>query len=225
MTRQLIYRNSLLLGLFLLSVFCMGLLGFRIFIADSMRYIFLSWNLFLAAMPYFFIGIAQISSQRGSKLFSVLSMALCILFLPNSPYIITDLFHITQRTTMPLWYDTLLVFSFALCGLLFFYATLGKMESILPSPFRYVFIITVIFLCAFGIYLGRYLRFNSWDILSNYDLLLSEMYTRFRNPLQHPRTWGFTLGYGSLLAMGAVCIKLFQQYLYSIRPIEKMQKH
>ena len=71
----------------------------------------------------------------------------------------------------------------------------------------------IIFLNAFGIYLGRYMRFNSWDIISNPMALFGEIVNRFVDPIHHPGTWGMTLSYGFLFIIGYFCLKLFQRSL------------
>jgi uncharacterized membrane protein len=50
-------------------------------------------------------------------------------------------------------------------------------------------VVAVLFLGSFGVYLGRFLRWNSWDILANPVSLLLEVAVRFTNPFLHYRTW------------------------------------
>ena len=96
---------------------------------------------------------------------------LWLLFLPNSPYILTDLFHLRPREYFPLWYDLVLVLSFALIGMMVFLKSLKDMFGMLQKYVKpaYVAIITpfVFWLISFGLYLGRYLRFNSWNVVNH----------------------------------------------------------
>jgi len=71
-------------------------------------------------------------------------------------------------------------------------------------------VLFVTFLCSFGIYLGRYLRFNSWDVMSNPNNLFDEIANRMINPSRHTQTIGVTLLYGAFLLTGYWVIKLFQ---------------
>jgi len=138
-------------------------------------------------------------------------MAMAIRFLPNAPYIVTDLFHPRYSTAALLWYDTLLVFSCAISGLIFFYTSLVKMEKLFtkkyPRPISLIAIPALIFLSAFGIYLGRFVRFNSWDIITQPSTLLYEMGDRLLNPFGHPDTWQVTIAYGIFFWIGYQFVK------------------
>ena len=116
---------------------------------------------------------------------------------------------------MPLWFDTLLVFSFSITGLLLFYDVLLKMYRFLSNQLSTIWaifgIVTIIFMNAFGIYLGRFLRFNSWDIVSNPFSLAREILDRFIHPFAHPQTWGVTLGYGTLFLVGYVMAEILSR--------------
>ena len=98
-------------------------------------------------------------------------LVLWLLFIPNAPYILTDLFHLRQRAYFPLWYDLILVLSFAFIGMIIFLKSLRGMLGILKmyvSPFYAAIITPLLFwLISFGLYLGRYLRFNSWNIVNH----------------------------------------------------------
>jgi len=65
----------------------------------------------------------------------------------------------------------------------------------------------ILFLTGFGVYIGRFLRFNSWDMASNPKLLFLEIFDRIAQPTSHPRTWGFTIGFGTLLLFGFLIFK------------------
>ncbi len=204
------FRNKFEAAIALMFVFNIGLLIFRVFYSMEFRFIFLIWNLFLAVVPYFFMEIALKKQQNRWTPWLLLGGSL--LFLPNSPYIITDLFHLKHQAAMPLWFDTLLVFSFAITGFLLFYNVLQKMHRFLEQRFSNFLtisgVITIIFLNAFGVYLGRFLRFNSWDIISNPWRLAQEILDRFIHPFAHPQTWGVTLGYGTLFLVCYVLVEI-----------------
>ncbi len=151
------------------SGFAILLLVYRMFKTESPAYIFLAWNLFLAFIPYWvsnFLGV-----QNKFRLWHVPMLCLWLLFLPNSPYILTDLFHLKQWNGMPLWFDLVMVCSFALIGFILLYRSLLDVIRFFKThlPGRYLnFSLPVLFLTvAFGLYLGRYLRFNSWDVMNH----------------------------------------------------------
>lgn len=94
-----------------------------------------------------------------------------LLFLPNAPYILTDLFHLKIRLPFPLWYDLVLLLSFALIGMIIFLKSLKDMFGVIKnyvSPVYMTIITPVVFwMISFGLYLGRYLRFNSWNVVNH----------------------------------------------------------
>jgi len=133
-----------------------------------------------------------------------LLIASWLLFFPNAPYILTDLFHLQYRSTSrTIWFDLIEILSFAWAGLLFGLLSLMDIEYLLLLKFKTkitsFIIITFLFMSGFGIYLGRFLRWNSWDIISNPIGLFNDIAERFMHPIHHPRTWGMTILMGILL--------------------------
>ncbi len=211
---HLIHRYHKLLALGLLVFWNFLLIAYRVHITGRRVFVFFLWNLFLAILPYLSSEMARYFGSRNKHFSALVFVLLAILFLPNSPYIITDLFHLRERAEMPLWFDTMLVFSVALSGLVLFYVTLFSIRSTLQLLWGKILaeitVLFVTFLCSFGIYLGRYLRFNSWDVMSNPNNLFDEIANRMINPSRHTQTIGVTLLYGAFLLTGYWVIKLFQ---------------
>lgn len=173
------------------SFFAASLLIYRICKTDSLVYIFLAWNLFLAFIPFWISN--HLIKQQKITFYYLPFVLLWVLFLPNSPYILTDLFHLKQRAEIPLWYDLVLVCSFALIGFTLFYKSLIDMirlarEQIQNSYLEYI--LPVFFwVIAFGLYMGRYLRFNSWDIVNHPFRLAHKSF----DSLFHKETIAFTV--------------------------------
>ncbi|MCF6279195.1 MAG: DUF1361 domain-containing protein [Flavobacteriaceae bacterium] len=123
----------------------------------------------------------------------------------------TDFVHLQQGKAKPYWYDLLLISSFALNGMLLFFISINDMHKIIQQKFSntkaWVSTTTIFFLCGFGIYLGRFLRWNSWDILQKPQLLFQDITIRFTDPIQHPKTWGVTLGFGLLFSISFFIFK------------------
>jgi uncharacterized membrane protein len=181
--------------LFLFFSFICCLIGGRVFYTQSSMYIFLIWNLFLAFVPFW---ISKLFLRFGySKYFSILLFISWLLFFPNALYIITDLIHLQRKSLMPIWYDAVIVFSSALLGLILAFTSLIKVEEFLRLKFSNkkiaLAVPAILFLGSFGVYLGRFLRWNSWDIIQNPWGLVSSVAERFINPFEHLRTWGLTL--------------------------------
>ena len=122
-------------------------------------------------------------------------------FLPNAPYIITDLFHIRHVQEPLLWFDTITLFLFALTGLLAgLYATLVAHRMLRPlagSFWSWALMLGAQVLSGFGIYLGRFGRWNSWNVLTKPMDLFHAVATAYHDNLSIK----LTLAYGFVLAV------------------------
>ena len=153
------------------SGICFSLVVARIFWTGNLRYSFLVWNLFLAWLPLMFAILAEDNFEEGKRprwRFFGMSAA-WLLFFPNAPYIFTDLVHLTNRFFAHFWVDLAIVLSCAFTGLILGFVSLYLMQSIVTRMLGRVagwaFVAVAAGLCSFGIYLGRFLRFNSWDVI------------------------------------------------------------
>jgi len=191
-------------------LFTLLLLTVRIMITGQLVYIFLAWNLFLAWVP-FAISNKLEKNKTASGWETFLLLFLWLLFLPNAPYIITDFFHLKQRNPVPYWYDVLLLFSAAFNGLILGLLSLQKVEIFLISKFGSrkgtLVILVSFFLCAFGIYIGRFLRWNSWDIITNPGDIAEDIFDRLINPFDHFKTWSVTILFGTFLSLVYFSVK------------------
>jgi uncharacterized membrane protein len=199
--------------LFILSLFSFGLSLFRIFYTHSFEFLFLNWNLFLAFIPWFISSIIILKKLQNKKILLVIMALSWVIFFPNSPYIITDLFHLGMSSKAPLWYDLILILSFAWTGLLFGFVSLMDIEKLLENYVgkgKTTFItVSFLFMSGFGIYVGRYLRWNSWDVILSPFALSSDILSKISHPIYNPRAWGLTLFIGLLLNLIYFSFKLF----------------
>ena len=177
----------------------------RIKLNKSFFYLFLVWNVFLAIIPYT-ITMYLNTKTNINKYKLGFWFLVWLAFLPNAPYIVTDLIHIRVGNDSLLWLDILVVLSFVLTGLLLFYLSIFDMQRLIISKFKRLPITTitlsVIFLCGFGVYLGRFLRYNSWEIISNPQVLISDVFHILLSPFQNSDAWLFTLGFSGFLMVG-----------------------
>ena len=133
------------------------LLYFRIQWSGSLMFVFLTWNLFLAWIPFLLAFVLSEMNNNGtSRIKKVGVFATWLLFFPNSPYILTDLFHLRLRSEIPLWFDLVLILSFAWNGLLLGYSSLMEIQKVLRTRLSAgivnFFIAGLLVLCSFGIY-------------------------------------------------------------------------
>jgi uncharacterized membrane protein len=186
-------------------LFVAALLLMRIMYAHNWRYIFLLWNLFLAWVP-FQIAVSLSANQQYNKWVKY-GLVLCwLLFFPNALYIITDLIHLEgESDRAPVWFDAVLLFTSSITGLMMAFISLYQVEVFMRKNIsvRHAnkLVVAALFLGSFGVYLGRFLRWNSWDILANPVSLLIEVAVRFTNPFMHYRTWVITLLLTSLFCL------------------------
>ncbi len=183
------------------SGLALGVLWLRFQLTDHWYFLFLVWNLFLAWVPW---AISQVLTVKKIPLSLQLPLlGLWLLFFPNAPYILTDLFHLRPRAGLPLWFDLLLILSFAWAGLMWGFASLRTIEQhIFRSWSRHLaplLTFATLYLSAYGVYLGRYLRFNSWDLAHRPASILMEIADTWLHPMAHLDTVGFTAGFGSFL--------------------------
>ncbi|WP_395053633.1 DUF1361 domain-containing protein [Flavobacterium sp.] len=166
----------------LFSAYCFSLLLLRAKITNSTYLFFLIWNLFLAIIPYFISSYIIVKSKQiKSNLLLVISFICWLLFLPNSFYIITDLVHIVRSTGNLFYLDLIIICSFATIGFLLGLLSLNHFKIFLNSrnlvKYSTYTIPFICILCGFGIYLGRILRYNSWNIISNPFQLFVDLVT------------------------------------------------
>jgi uncharacterized membrane protein len=145
----------------------------RILVSGHGRQLYLIWNLFLAWVPLILALIIAHLNQRN-QLRGWLPLAATsawLIFFPNAPYILTDLIHLRSSTHERFWVDLLLILLFGFTGLVLGFLALYLMQQVIAQRLgraaAWFFIPVMAGLAGFGIYLGRFLRWNSWDILLN----------------------------------------------------------
>ena len=185
------------------SALGIGLLAARSLYYRQDAFLFYIWNLILAWLPLYFAVHAVESARRERAMMAVGTGLLWLLFLPNAPYLVTDLAHWKAREPVPMWLDLILCLQFAWVGLSLGFTSLQIMEAEVRDRYgsargRY-FAIACLGLTSFGVYLGRFRRWNSWDILSSPEQLLGDISRHFLNPLDHRHAWAFTFLCGLFL--------------------------
>lgn len=206
MSESLRHRLALGLWISLACTFSICLVLYRMERTGTIYFSFLLWNLLLALIPIVFSTLAWVVSRSRWKLFALLFLLPWLLFFPNAPYILTDLLHLKSRVAMPLWYDMVMLLSFGLNGLFLGYISLIMVESVLERLFNRAFAVTgslvFTFAAAYGIYLGRYHRMNSWDVWTDPLSIAHQILDPLLQPLAHARVWAITFLLGFMIYMG-----------------------
>jgi uncharacterized membrane protein len=197
-----------LLALLFASLVGVALMVVRVSLTREWSYLFLLWNLFLAWLPLIFaLGVHERhhrGERRGWRLWTLAS--LWLIFLPNAPYIFTDLVHLTARFTPHFWVDLSLVLLVALTGFLLGFVSLYLMQSVVAERWGHLagwlFIMGAALVSAFGIYLGRFLRWNSWDVVMHPLTLSHAIGHLATHPLENQNTGIFPVFFATFLFLG-----------------------
>jgi uncharacterized membrane protein len=180
-------------------VCCLFLVGIRVFQAESIYYSWLIWNLVLALIPlliahYLYKRIDKIPKHPYKTFFALLAW---FLFLPNAPYLITDLIHLKAYAAIPLWYDSILLFFCAMVGLTYGILSIYYIHMIMKKYIldKYCWWILgyISMACGYGVFLGRILRFNSWDIIAHPHYLVYSSLKHLDKPQAIEMTLAFAV--------------------------------
>lgn len=208
LTRRLVVFGALL-------AWCGGLLIYRFVLSGTPGYAFLIWNLALAAVPAvaarLFVGATEKPSPGAIQVFW---FAVWLAFLPNAPYVVTDLVHLGPAANVPLWFDLALLAFCGGTGLLLGYISLADVQTVIARRFSgragWGVAIAALLLSGFGIYVGRFLRWNSWDTLANPLSLLGDIAHQLSEPGSRARAIGVTLVYGIGLLLGYLALRFLR---------------
>ena len=201
-----IVRNKYLGLLFMMCVFCFSISILRAFKTGTTTYLFLNWNLFLAGIPILLstLMVDMDARNAGARQLPFLFFG-WLIFFPNAPYILTDFFHFRDRMVMPMWFDLGILIAFSWTGMLMGLKSLHDIELIIRKRFSdlksSLLIILILFMSSFGVYLGRIVRWNSWDAITEPVNVFTDIMARVIFPMDHPRAWGMTILYGIILNM------------------------
>jgi uncharacterized membrane protein len=176
----------------LLSALAVSALIVRIYSTGRVTFCFMLWNLALAWVPYVLsLGATLAQQYIQSSVFRRITCGvlgtLWLLFFPNGPYIVTDLIHLAHRPPVPMWYDAIVLATFAITGVFLGVASLCAMQRLVRARWghsaSWLFGLASLLLAGVGVYIGRFLRWNSWDVLSQPGSVITSMEPWFRSPL------------------------------------------
>jgi uncharacterized membrane protein len=199
-------RLATVFAFVLASGLCVSLVAVRAMRAGFDGYGFLVWNLFLAWIP-FLLAVAFYDGYRRGRPRAVLApvAVLWLLFLPNAPYMVTDLIHLGNVPGAPLWFDGAMIAAFAATGLLLGLCSLFLVHTVALRVFGAVLgwlaLAPVLALCSVGVLVGRFERLNSWDALVNPARLVDLLGSHLADPLASRRALVLLVGYTCFLGI------------------------
>jgi uncharacterized membrane protein len=188
----------------------------RVVYSGTLRYVTMAWNIFLAWIPYI-LSQYFMDYRTKEKWKQLFLFATWLVFFPNALYIVTDLVHLQDDTNVPWWYDTMLVFCSSFLGIMLAFVSLSKTEVYLGTFFRRrtvaALVAGILFVASFGVYLGRFHRWNSWDVLNNPIALGLEIFSKIMNPFDNYKAWAITLLFTAVYSLLYFLIKILPQSL------------
>jgi uncharacterized membrane protein len=182
----------------------------------------LDWNLFLSWIPLIIAFLADSLSKRfGNNVFLLTMLSLAwIAFLPNAPYMITDLAHLTVDYQRDLtWHDIIMLFSYAevslFNGLVSLYWIHRSWRRVFEKRTANILLVISLPLAGFGVYLGRVRRMNSWDIIHEPEAIINNLF----ESILDRTAWVFSMEIGMLL--GILYLVLWAIIRFRIRHSKK----
>jgi uncharacterized membrane protein len=196
-----------------LCVWCFSLTLVRVLRTGNTGYVFLCWNLFLAAVPLFAsTAFRRLSRSSNRYFFQCLFLSIWLLFLPNAPYIVTDIVHLFFKPRTTLWLDLIMLVSYAGTGLLIGYVSVSDIHDVLTECFGvftgWAVVLCSLLLSGFGIYLGRFHRWNSWEVVTEPWGLFGDIFSIILRPEHHRYAVAMTLVFGTALCLGYIAVRL-----------------
>ncbi len=207
------------------TVFSVTIWRVRLEYSGFIRYRFLIWNLFLAWIPFIisYFTYTMVLQRKWIYIVTPIAVFFWLIFFPNAPYILTDFQHLANHwQDAPVWYDVMMLIWFAFTGLMLGMVSLFLMQEIMRREFgRWVgwaFVVLVTGLSSAGVYMGRFLRWNSWDILNNPTSVALNSLERVQDPSL--RSIGFITLFGAFFLFLYVTLYTFGHLLLE-RPANK----
>ncbi len=209
--RHPLRRRPIVVALCLSSLFAALLVMARMSYTGRITYTFLPWNLILAWVPFVFSSLLEEFHHRKASVVFLLALGFgWLVFYPNAPYIFTDFVHLKERANVPLWFDIALLSSFAWTGLMLGCVSLYQVQCVIRERVGalvgWLFVIAINVLCGFGVYVGRELRWNSWDVLTSPRELAADLWARVTQASTYPGSVGVSLVFGAFLCVAYLVV-------------------
>jgi len=209
--------NRYLASVGLLSAAAILLLAARVLLSGTVRYWFVPENLALAWIALFLAWLLakELKNRRWLSWQNLGLTLLWLLFLPNTWYVLTDYIHIFPNGEVSQLFDivlmSLLVFTGFILGFTSLFLVHRELLHRVSSLKSYLLVELAIFTSSFAIYLGRDLRWNSWDVIKNPGGLLVNVSDRIADPFGSQRALNVTLLFFMLISLIYFAFWLFSR--------------
>lgn len=203
--RSLTVRRLLALGSLVgLSLLVLLMVTVRVAETGSLAYANLVWNLFLAWIPLGFALVLYDGARRGvGGLWLLVVGGMWLLFFPNAPYLMTDLKYLRELGGAPVWYDAVMAGSAALTGLALGFLSLFLVHAVVERRFGRIWawlgVWALLLVGSVGVVLGRFQRFNSWDVFTDPGPIVADVAKGLSDPLNYPRVLAVTVVFSAFL--------------------------
>jgi uncharacterized membrane protein len=215
-------RIAVVGSLALLTFFTLAMLAARMAYTGTRGHGWLAWNLLLAWIPFGLSLLLYARARAGAswRLLAPLGL-LWLVFFPNAPYLVTDLKHVGNGGSVPVLYDVLLLSAGAWTGLLLGLTSLFLVHAVarrkLGALDAWALVVGVLVLSSFGIYLGRVLRWNSWDVVVHPGGLAHQLGSGLLHPVDYPRPLALTVLLTAFLLTSYIALYTFARLSASVR--------
>lgn len=199
-------RTQFIVALGIATLISVGLFAYGAWRNSSLVYGYLLWNLFLAWLPLLFA--VRLVTLLRHKLWSswegLATSVLWLVFLPNSFYMISDFIHLENVQRIDVLYDSLMFTAFIYTGVVLGFSSLYlihiQLRRRLTARAATFWVAGTLFICSLAVYVGRDLRWNSWDVLTNPGGLLFDVSDRLQHPAAYPQMLVTVITFFLLLA-------------------------
>jgi len=181
-----------------LTGLCIVFYAFRVAVSQSFRFGFVFENLALAWLGLIFgwLLVKNLHKKRWLSWQNIGLSILWVLFLPNTWYVLTDFLHVLPTGEVSQLYDIVFISILVINGFVLGFTSLFLVHQELRKRFSeqkaYAVVAVVILLSSFAIFLGRDLRWSSWDIITNPSGLILNVSDRFIDPFGHRQAFNVT---------------------------------
>jgi uncharacterized membrane protein len=198
------FQDTMFYPVLISSLFGITFFAVRALWSDSFIHKYMMWNLFLAWIPYLCaLLMAMMHRYRAAAWQFLIPSVVWLLFFPNAAYLVTDLYNLREFPPVPYWYDIAFFATLAWTGLLLAVASLHIVQRMVKESvgtfWSWIVVLLVVGLNGVGIYLGRFLRWNSWDIVTDPLPVIQDAITPFLHPMANRQPVAIIIVFSAML--------------------------